>query len=77
MLIVQNQMPLHAIVRSWTLLATLRAAHELLVQAIHAIVRSWTLLATLLAVYELLVQAIPIEQLVLLSLPTYVYVHVS
>ena len=31
MLIVQNQMPLHAIVRSWTLLAALRAAHELLV----------------------------------------------
>ena len=31
MLIVQNQMPLHAIVRSWTLLATLRVAHELLI----------------------------------------------
>ena len=31
MLIVQNQMPLQAIVRSWTLLAALRAAHELLV----------------------------------------------
>ena len=31
MLIVQNQMPLHAIVRSWTLLAALRVAHELLI----------------------------------------------
>ena len=31
MLIVQNKMLLHAIVQSWTLLAALRAAHELLV----------------------------------------------
>ena len=30
MIIVQCQMPLHAIVRSWTLLAALPAAHELL-----------------------------------------------
>ena len=38
MLIVQNQMPLHAIVRSWTLLAALPAAHELLVYGIRTYV---------------------------------------
>ena len=32
MLIVKDQMPLHAIVRIWTLLAALRAAHELLIE---------------------------------------------
>ena len=39
MLIVQNQMPLHAIaiVRSWMLLAALRAAHELLTLISHGI----------------------------------------
>ena len=37
MLIVQNQMLLHAIVRSWTLLAALRAAHELLIIHIYYI----------------------------------------
>ena len=30
-IIAQNQMPLHAIVRSWMLLAALLAAHELLI----------------------------------------------
>ena len=39
MLIVQNQMPLHAIVWSWTLLAAFRAAHELLVFVIRISVR--------------------------------------
>ena len=34
MLIVQNKMPLHAIVRSWMLLAVLRAAHELVLPPI-------------------------------------------
>ena len=31
MIIVQSKMPLHAIVRRWTILAALQAAHQLLI----------------------------------------------